>query len=425
MPPDVPADAGQADTDTRELRPVTPLRRARTRRAAMVVVAWVAGTALGVVLGRLWSRPSPPPPPAHKPPRLLPVPIDSVWSKGDPTRITVVFALPVEKSFAEATASYTIRPAVSLLAATLDADGRTVALTTAPLAPGVRYTLSAKGVRYPADEGAAATFVHVPTLRSTEGLVAYYTFEEGEGGVVKDRSGVGAPLHLKIADQDDVQWVPGGLAVRTSTRIVSEAPGAKITDACRLTNAITIEAWLRPANARQGGPARIVTLSKDGTVRNFTLGQEGRRYDVRLRTTTTGQNGASPSLFTKDDVATELHHVAYTRDAAERAAIYINGVAAASGQITGDLSNWQGEFRFGLANEIEETRTWLGELHLVAVYNRGLTPNEVAENFRAGPEGKTLDKPAPRQAGDPPRGALPQGLRREGREELPVDARGR
>ena len=58
---------------------------------------------------------------------------------------------------------------------------------------------------------------------------------------------------------------------------------------------MTIEAWIKPANTTQAGPARIVTLSKDPSSRNFTLGQKAGVYEVRFRTTTTSPNG-EPSL---------------------------------------------------------------------------------------------------------------------------------
>jgi len=59
--------------------------------------------------------------------------------------------------------------------------------------------------------------------------------------------------------------------------------------------ALTIEAWIKPANSTQAGPARIVTLSKDTGGRNFTLGQKAGVYEVRFRTTTTSANG-EPAL---------------------------------------------------------------------------------------------------------------------------------
>jgi hypothetical protein len=65
------------------------------------------------------------------------------------------------------------------------------------------------------------------------------------------------------------------------------------------------------------------------------------------------------------------------------AKIYINGVERASDTIGGDFSNWDGDFHLALANELTKDRPWLGEFHLVAIYNRALSQTEVSQNFRA------------------------------------------
>jgi len=101
---------------------------------------------------------------------------------------------------------------------------------------------------------------------------------------------------LKIENTDAVKWLPGGgLAVQRPVLIASSTPGEKIIGAIKRSNAITIEAWIKPANTTQAGPARVVTLSKDPGNRNFTLGQKADAYEVRLRTTSTSPNG-EPSL---------------------------------------------------------------------------------------------------------------------------------
>jgi len=389
----------QKDLETRRL--TSPV--ARTRKVERLAIACaIASTAVAVVLAvRLLQpqappRPSPPPkqapaPAAAKPPRVLPpsAAVESVAAAGDPTQVVVRFVVPVERALAEATASYRIGPDVKVFSAALAQDGRTVTFRTSPLKEGVTYTLEADRVRALVYESGPVPFRYVGSRRVTRGLVVLYDLEEGEGTVVKDVSGVGDPLNLAITEPDDVKWVAGGLAIVQDTRVVSENAPAKIIEGCRLTNAITIEAWISPANTTQGGPSRIVTLSKNGNVRNFTLGQEGARYDVRLRTTATGENGTNPSFLTRGGATTTLSHVVYTRDATEKATLYINGVAAATGAIQGSLSGWDDTFRFGLANEIEGRRTWLGQIHLVAVYNRALTADEVVTNFKTGPEGNT------------------------------------
>ena len=58
--------------------------------------------------------------------------------------------------------------------------------------------------------------------------------------------------------------------------------------------------------------------------------------------------------------------------------------------ITGNFSNWDSSFLFGLANEFTMDRTWLGELHLVAIYGHDLSAAEVLQNFSAGADNQIV-----------------------------------
>ncbi len=133
------------------------------------------------------------------------------------------------------------------------------------------------------------------TLRPQDALV-FYDFQEGSGQVIKDRSNRPGHLNLRIENSSAVKWLKGGgLAVQSPVLIASQGPAAKIGNAVRKSGAITIEAWIKPANTTQSGPARIVTVSRDTGSRNFTLGQKAGAYEVRFRTTSTSANG-EPAL---------------------------------------------------------------------------------------------------------------------------------
>jgi hypothetical protein len=123
-----------------------------------------------------------------------------------------------------------------------------------------------------------------------------YTFDEGHGDAIRDRSGRGEPLDLRIPNAAHVQWLPaGGLGIHSPTLLSSSVPARKIVTAAQASGALTIEAWIKPANVGQAGPARIATLSRDTSERNFTLGQDHATFQVRLRTTRTSANG-EPAL---------------------------------------------------------------------------------------------------------------------------------
>jgi len=126
---------------------------------------------------------------------------------------------------------------------------------------------------------------------------ALYTFREASGDVIRDVSEAGDALDLKIEDPEAIKWLDGGgLAIESPVLIASSGPASKIVSAVKRTGAVTIEAWIKPANKTQAGPARIVSLSADTGQRNFTLGQAEGAYEVRLRTTDTSPNG-EPSLW--------------------------------------------------------------------------------------------------------------------------------
>ncbi len=216
-------------------------------------------------------------------------------------------------------------------------------------------------------------------------LLVLYRFDTVGGDVIRDRSGVGEALDLRIEGPAAVQSGGGPLTVTSPAKISSAGPARKVAAAVRQSGELTIEAWIRPQNAQQAGPARIVSLSANPGERNFTLAQDAARYDVRLRTTGTNTNGL-PSTATPDNsvAAGELTHVVYTRAGSGDVVIYVNGKQSVANRVEGDLSNWGNEYRLLLANELTGDRPWLGELHLVALYRRALTAAEVTRNFDAG-----------------------------------------
>ncbi len=131
--------------------------------------------------------------------------------------------------------------------------------------------------------------------------VVLYEFREGTGPIAKDTSGTGTPLNLRVKDASTVRWLSGGgLQIVGSALIASSEPATKLIEAVKRSKAITMEAWIKPENTVQAGPARIVTISRDSGVRNVTLGQKAGAYEVRLRTTATSANG-EPALSSPGD----------------------------------------------------------------------------------------------------------------------------
>lgn len=220
--------------------------------------------------------------------------------------------------------------------------------------------------------------------RTTSGLQVLYDFDSSGGNLVKDRSGAGQPIDLQIADPKAVVRSKGALEMRGNTTIRSPKPAQRLAEAIKRSGEITIEAWVKPGNTKQIGPARIFTLSRNSGHRNVTLGQEGDLYDVRFRSTKTSTNGI-PSLPTKArSLSPRLTHVVYTRERSGQTRIYLNGKQVTEKNIPGDTSNWDSSYFLVLGNEVEGIRPWMGTFYLVAIYNRDLSAGEVAANFKAG-----------------------------------------
>ena len=254
---------------------------------------------------------------------------------------------------------------------------------------------------YSIDDGNGVTdtgFVNItvaePSSRVNAGLLALYTFDEGSGNTVQDVSGVGEALNLEINNPNGITWGDGILNINSPSLIASNQAADKLSDGITATGEITIEAWLTPGNTTQSGPARIATLSGDTSNRNFTLGQDGDDYNVRLRTTTTGNNGVGTTVSSVGGLLnTQLTHVVYSREQDGDTFLYVNNQLVATQNIGGNLSNWNDNYRFALGNEFNGNRSWLGSLDLLAVYNQAFDAQEVEQNFFAGSDGSSSPVP--------------------------------
>ncbi|MCC6508086.1 MAG: DUF1553 domain-containing protein [Pirellulaceae bacterium] len=229
--------------------------------------------------------------------------------------------------------------------------------------------------------------------RVSQGLAAFYTFDMGDGvrrsadaeaGIVRDTAGQPAPLHLRIDKPQTVLFRSGRLDLSSAVTLAADGPATPLIRAVKDSGELTVEVWLKPQSAMQSGPARIVSLSLDTSLRNFTLGQDKGRFDVRLRTTQRDNNG-QPSLATADDVlSTRLTHVLFSRTRLGQTRLFIDGQISIDSQIDGTFENWSDDYRLTIGNEVTGDRPWQGELYLVAIYARALSSEEVRQNFVAG-----------------------------------------
>ena len=197
------------------------------------------------------------------------------------------------------------------------------------------------------------------------GLLALYRFTDAKAKVIEN-----------LAQAEPSNSLQAGQPVRFAV----EQPPQQLMQTVKKSGELTVEVWVTPGKEKQSGPARIITLSKDTGQRNFTLGQDGDRFEFRLRTSQTNPNGipalASPGAVVKP----EKSHIVCTFQAGV-GRMFLNGRMIGKHEVGGDLSNWDEGLRLGLGNEFTGDRPWEGEFHFAAIYSRALGDEEIQRHF--------------------------------------------
>lgn len=191
------------------------------------------------------------------------------------------------------------------------------------------------------------------------------------GGTLLAETGKAAELKLEASGP--VYLSKSGAVFLDGSRLLSTSAGQEISSLMRSKKVLSVEAITMPADTQRGGPARVVSISYDGGIRNFTLGQENDDWVVRLRTTKTDGNGTNPQLNYDKMLQTRRTHILFTYDG-ERESIYVDGKKVQTdSRISGDLSNWDTRFPLTLGNEAYDVRNWAGLIRFVAFYDRAVS----------------------------------------------------
>jgi len=321
-------------------------------------------------------------------------------------RVTVTTPIPTVDSAVEVTARlmdgngrpvYESGRVVRWSASNGDGFSSTRTLTNSHGRATVHFNVSAEvhvKQRVKATDGKKACITGVsPELttmpREPVGRIAYYPLNAGGGDIAADHSGIGPPLNLDL--RPGAQWVEGGNAILldgANSGLRSQRPAKKLHQRIALTGRFTVEAWLAPSRENQRGPARIVSYSRHGGARNFTLGHglaEDDRNNIAmlLRTTHCGLNGL-PQVDTQGVFNSKRQHIVATYDGQTLRA-YRNGQEVAAVQRAGALDNWNQSYFLALGAEPTGYAPWAGRLYEVAIYDRALTARQVAEAYRDAP----------------------------------------
>ncbi len=155
------------------------------------------------------------------------------------------------------------------------------------------------------------------TIRSASDPLLVYTFNKRPIRRIEPAFARNAPLDLRPNWTERLRLLPdaGGWEILGSVLLESVGPADAVCYAIHASQAFTLEVKCAMANLDRGGPARIVSISRDPYRRNVTIAQLFTELDVRVRTPRTGPNGILLPMTTRDDtLAGGWHHIAVTYD---------------------------------------------------------------------------------------------------------------
>jgi hypothetical protein len=232
----------------------------------------------------------------------------------------------------------------------------------------------------------------VPTIAATRPsvggneLLALYRFDEGKGDTLHDVSGNGAPLNLTISNPEATTWTAGGLRIDLPTIISSGVTAEKVVNALQTSNEIAVEEWLRPSIFTYSVPSRVMGFDDDSsTVLEVLHGLSADRstllIESSLHMTTSVKRPAAAGSHASTVNESELAHLILTRDNSGKTLLYINGIEQARWTVTGSFESWKNALLVLGGGK----NAWLGEYNRVAIYSGALSPSEVSQNFKAGP----------------------------------------
>ncbi|MGN9843775.1 LamG-like jellyroll fold domain-containing protein [Nonomuraea sp. H19] len=229
------------------------------------------------------------------------------------------------------------------------------------------------------DSGAATHQIVAPATATTysasyiptpaaPGLVAAYAMDEGAGTSVGDASGLG-----NTGTVTSTTWTAGGrYGSALSFNGTSSWVTVPDTTSLRLTNGMTLQAWVRPTTIASWRTV-IMKQHTGGLAYVLAAGSDTNRPHVAIHTTSEADIGAPTEL-----PLNTWTHLAATYDGTTLR-LYINGNQVAQTTKTGNIRTDTAPLRIG-GNSIWGEH-FNGLIDEVRIYNRALTPTQIQNDM--------------------------------------------
>lgn len=236
-----------------------------------------------------------------------------------------------------------------------------------------------------------------PARRTKNNLIVRYDFNEAANATtIRDVSGVLPAADLTLA-QGTITLSGTSLRTTGDAALVDLSPtnlaGQRITNACKLSNALTVEAWINPDNNTV--ISRFISLNSDSSLdtNNFFMLNSNGRMQGTVRVSAAPQfgigindnNGVAVQI--KQFVAMRYGNGVFTLDVIRNNAITLHKTLNAPG----NFDSWSNQFKLVVLNgsrhgNDRDTRPFAGEIYSIAVYCRALSDDELAKDASLGSE---------------------------------------
>jgi hypothetical protein len=328
------------------------------------------------------------------PPDTTPPAVVAAWAlPGENPRVGILFSEPVNKSTAEQAANYSIDKGVTVKAAALNPDTRTVTLSVDKLVRDTAYAILVSRVR----DVAATPNMIAPNSRGTfswlSGLVAHWALREGSATTVADFSGENNNGQIK----GRIEWISaskgGGLRLEPDSyvEIPNSATLEKVQD-----DSYTLCAWFTPLSVPPGVAADANNAAHGIMIKaGYHLGlnyNHGRKYSM-IHWLQGNQTVVASSAGTFDP-GKRCHVAGVVDRAAGVVRLYVNGKLEGESRFAANAPARPYEptpWRLGIAKPGSQDFRWPahGVLDGAQIYKGALTANEVqslGRTARSGPE---------------------------------------
>jgi hypothetical protein len=214
-------------------------------------------------------------------------------------------------------------------------------------------------------------WIGLHSFAQDKGLIGYWQFDEGKGNEIKDSSGndiKGRAFNIK--------WVKGieGYALEFKGNGYVDCGKDKILD---ITDAITIEVWIKPYEWLPGEYYGIVGKFPEDTYKGWALYYAGYNNQLEFRVNI---NDKVESVTSPPPTLQNWHHIVGTYDGKELK-LFIDGICKASKSAEGKIATNDRKLIIGRLYDSIPQWGFKGIIDEVKIYNYALPVGEIVFNY--------------------------------------------